>query len=244
MAILGRTRAVGEKMIEDIRKIVFYTTIVVQFIFFAFYGYSIYNNINKLTFLIIYASLLGLSAISFINFLITYNNSSKANKHFKRFLRVLKYLANGTMLVISAYEIIKFSGSNLSKIILIASALSLFVQVIFEFIRIFIEKYTELFIVSAQMDLQFVTNLMKIKEVKGNLLELIEDPLEAIANKHERKEQKPSKTEEYVNRLADEFDAKHKEKAKEHHQKRVDEQKKEIVEHIHTIKNFFKRDSK
>ena len=54
MALFENTRAVGTQMVEDVRKILFWTTIVVQCIFFAFYGYEIYVNYENIVFLIFY----------------------------------------------------------------------------------------------------------------------------------------------------------------------------------------------
>ena len=66
MAIAGRTRAVFSQMLDDIKRIVFVTNIIVQSIFFIFYGYSIYNNIDKIPFMVIYILLFMIASITFI----------------------------------------------------------------------------------------------------------------------------------------------------------------------------------
>ena len=54
MAFMGRTRAVADKLVKDIDKSIFWTTLVIQIFFFFFYGYSIYTNLNNTVFLVIF----------------------------------------------------------------------------------------------------------------------------------------------------------------------------------------------
>ena len=140
---------------------------------------------------------------------------------------------------------IKFGATDFNKIMIIVSGISLAIQIILEIVRKITSYYMDLFTTSIQMDLNFVLKLAKVREYKGNLLELLDLPLEVIANKIEGKQPELTETEIYLNELAEEFDKEVKEKTKENSQKNAETQKKEIVEHLSIIKNkIFKRKKK
>ena len=154
MVGLQNTKGICLKMIYDIRRIAFWTNIIVQSIFFIFYGYSIFDNVKNITLLIIYSILLVIAIMGLITYLITHIKKIKNPKRFTRTLRVLKYVANGTMIAFSIYELIKFGMGDFSKILLIISIMSLLLQIIIELIRLFIERYIELYMASLKMDLE------------------------------------------------------------------------------------------
>jgi len=235
--VLGRTRAVATKFLSDIKKLLFYTTIVVQCVFFTFYLYAIYNNIDKTIFLIAYSLLFLLAMIIFINHLITHKKSSKRINKFNRFLRVFKYFVNGSMLVINVCEMMNYTTTGTNKLLLILSAITLFVQIIIELIRVIAETYIELFITAVQMDFSFVSKLTKVKDVKGGFYELIDAPLAAIANKIENKQPELSENEIRVNKLAEEYSEEYKLKEKEERKTKTTQKKKQIIEHLNIIKN-------
>jgi len=258
MAIFGRTRGVFSNMVEDIKKITFWAHILVQVIFFIFYGYSIYANFDKIIFLISYISLFIISFTAFIIYLINHNKHLKQSRKFGRLVRVTKYLANGTMVVFNVVEMLTYPISDFSKIILIVSGISLLVQIIIEFIRIFIEKYADMFSRSLELDLEFINKFNKLKEVKGTFFEVLDAPLEAIANKLENIEPEVSKLDKKLNKIGKEFNEDLKEKKfqkklkkiqnkadiKKRSEENARQQKKEIVQHIKTIgKHMFKKKS-
>ena len=125
MVGLQNTKGICSKMIFDIRRIAFWTNIIVQSIFFIFYGYSIFDNVKNITLLVIYSILLIIAIMGFITYFITHIKKIKNPKRFTRTLRVLKYVANGTMIAFSIYELIKFGMGDFSKILLIISIMSL-----------------------------------------------------------------------------------------------------------------------
>ena len=237
MAILENTRAVGAQMVEDVRRILFWTTIVVQCVFFAFYGYEIYINTNNLVFLIFYSTLFSLSFITFINYLLTHNKNSRKLRSFKRFLRVFKYIVNGSMLAVNIVNIVKYPASDLTIILLTVSAISLFIQLIIEFVRIFAENYVDMFKVAIDKDFQFVKSLSKIKDVKGNIWALADAPLEFIANKLSKKETEKSKEEEKLEELNEKFQEERKMQRVQESKERVEKEKGELKEHFGIIKN-------
>ena len=246
---LGRSRAVLAKMLDDIRKIAFTVNIVVQIVFLAFYGYSIYNSINKWVFFAIYTCLLILSVIAFINTLATHN-SKKKKTGFERFLRVSKYFINGALLVVNAYQTLAFSGDSLSIILLIVSAISLVVQVIVEFVRIFIERYVALFAYSIDKDVGWLGDF--IEDPKGTLWTLVDQPFESLSDKIENKQRDVSPEEEKVETLYAEFAPKEKEREKDRNRQKKErsdriakEQKSELVSHIKTVfGSIFKKKDK
>lgn len=236
MALLGRTRAVGEKFLTDISKTVFWVNIVVQIVFFISYGFAIYSNIENVMILVLYAGLEVLALIGFINYLNT-NKKKNKNLKFERTIRIFRYLVNGMMLSVNVFEIIKYDTSDLSKILLVVSAVLLLAQIFLEFIRAFAEKYIELFMFSLQKDFEPLTMLGKIKEVKGNLFEIIDAPLEVIANRLESKPEEVNPVEEKVEKLYKDFEEKNKKEVRKRSHENAEKQKKEIVEHLSIIKN-------
>lgn len=240
---LLRTRAVANKLARDFEKALFWITLVVQVLFFFFYGYSICTNISNIIFLITYSLLGLLSIFNFIYVLVTHPyHKNEDVKKVKFITRIFKYLINGTMVGVNLFEVLKFGGTDFNKIIIIVSALSLGVQIIIEIASAIISHYMNLFLTSIQMDLGPILKISKLKEVKGNFYEILDLPLEAIANKMEGKEVELSETEIYINELTEEFDKTNKQKVKEKSHKNAEKQKKEIVEHLTVIKNkLFKR---
>lgn len=247
MAFMTKTKAVAEKMVNDIKKMVYYTTIFVQCVFFIFYAYSIYNNINHIVFLVTYCLLFVLSLIAFINYLVTYKKSYKEVKTFKRILRVGKYAINGFMILVNIYEIIKYANVGLNLILLIVSIISLFAQIIIEIIRVFAERYVELFIISAKSDLQGVIKIANLKNTKPTVYDVVNAPLKAIVKKieHRDEEEKVDELELEVNKLAEQRKIKDKQKKIENKITRKENKqktKKEIAQNAVVIaKSLFKK---
>lgn len=260
--MLDRTISVSIKMKEDLKRISFWTTIIVQIIFLFFYSYSIYKNVDFLLFLVIYIVLAVLSLLHFIYFLASNkSDNKKLVKKIKRVFRISKYLINGTMLGVNIYEMLKYGITDFNKVLLVVSGISLLVQVIIECARFFIEKYIELFQYSLKTDLKGIywakEKMDSVKEVKGNFFSLIDAPLEKLADKLEGKEKKVeevqlSKKEQYVEDLASKYrkeqnEAKEqkKQEQKQKSRERALEQKEELKEHLRVIKNsIFKSKSK
>ena len=164
-------------------------------------------------------------------------------------MRIIKYLTNGTMVVLNIIEMISFPTSDLTKILLIISGISLLIQVIVELIRIFIERYADDLTRSLEMDLAFFKGLSKLKEAKGTFFQVLDAPLEAIANKLENKKPEISKQDQKLNEIGKDFNEKLKEKkaqkkiqkiqekaeTKKRSEENTQKQKKEIGQHLRTI---------
>lgn len=151
--IFHRTLAVTNKLIKDIEKMLYWTTIVVQIIFFAYYGYSIYTNLSNIILLITYSLLLLLSTIAFIYYLVNYSDKAKNHvKIIKKRFRIFKYAINGSMLLLNLIELLRYGGSELAYMLIVLTALSLVIQIIVEFIRIFASEYISLFTIAFDKD--------------------------------------------------------------------------------------------
>ncbi len=241
--IFHRTLAVTDKLLRDIEKILYWTTIVVQCIFFAYYGYSIYTNLSNLTFLIIYILLLLFSTVGFIYYLSHYRDKAKENvKTVKKTFRIFKYLVNGSMLVLNMIGIIRYGGNDLAYVLIVFSSLSLIVQIIVELIRDFVSRYITLFSIALDKDTQFIRRLQDVKDYKGNFYGIVDAPLQVIAKKIETENLELSDNEKLVEELSNMRKEKRTYKIKSRHQENTRRQKDEIKEHLNIIKNrVFKR---
>ncbi|MGN1372601.1 MAG: hypothetical protein ACI4VK_00980 [Candidatus Coproplasma sp.] len=250
MAICNRTLAIANKLISDIKTIVFVVTIIVNCVFFLFYGYSIYINVDKTVFLIIYSLLAATALINFITYLARHKKEKDEKiSVFTRIVRIFRYVINASSLGVSIYQLVQFGATDFNKVLLIVSAVCLLIQIIVELVRVFIERYVDLFTTAFKMDFAI---LFKIGQVKGTLTELADAPLEALAKKltgNATEEQAVSETEQYIEELTVQYreDAKEKKATKKANVKQQSEenaakQRKEIVEHLRTIKDaIFKK---
>lgn len=246
MAFLGRTIAVGNKIVEDIKKLAHVITILVSILFIGYYTFSVIINLSNLFYLIIYSSFLCISLITFILYLTAYGKKNKS-KTFNRVLRIIKYVLNATMLSVNAYQAFTTPTSDLSIVLLIVSASALVLQILVEILRVCFEYYFSLLKTAVLMDFEFVSKFIKLKEQKPGIYGLINAPLEIIADKLQNKE--PERTEEqlFVDTLAEKYELvkKEKKKAQQEEQQSVVEtnakkQKAEIKEHFGIIREKLK----
>ena len=113
-----------------------------------------------------------------------YKKRKKQNKTFIRFRNFSKYFINFSMIVVVFIQLVKFGIDDFSKILLIVSTISLFIQIIVEFVRMLAERYINDFKNAIHEDFKY----FNLKNWKGNLLEFIEKPLGKVANKKLGKE--------------------------------------------------------
>lgn len=244
--ILNRTMGVANKLIEDIEKLLYYTTIIVQSIFFAYYGYSIYTNLNKLVLLLIFSLLFVLSVVGFIYFLLSYRKKSENHvKKVNKVFRIFKYVINGSMIILNLFEVTRYGGSEFAYMLIIFSSASLGIQIIVEFLRKFVTFYIDLFNIAFDKDFAFLKKIGDYKDVHGNLLRIVESPLGIIAKTKDINTQESTKNEHLVEMLA----AQNKEKAisrkKKKYQENAIKTKTEIKGHLTVVKNrIFKRKDK
>jgi len=242
--MLYRTRGVKDQFFQDVDKILYWTTIVVQSIFFGYYGYSIYTSLSNTLFLIIYALLLLLSTISFIHFLTSYSRKFNKNvKIFKKTFRVFKYIFNGSMISLNIIGILKFGGSDLAYILIVISTLSLIFQIVVEFLRGFVSNYIELITTAFERDTLAITSvknkLKNVANVRGNIYGAIDAPFEKLTTDRNTNIVELTSKEQLVDELGKKYkekltllkkDKKEK-KSKRRHAKSVKE-KGELKEHF------------
>jgi len=216
MEFFTNTRAVGSQLLKDVERILFWTTIVVQIIFFGFYGYSIYGNLDHLPLLITYIALTLLSLVNFIFYLVTHKKKKTSTiKNTKFFFRIFKYVINGSMLIIKTIDLIYYGGSDLDIILIAISGISLALQIILEIIRAFVKNYVDKFTVAFKQDIQPVMKVInapkQLKEAgikfKGKVgekvLDLVTSPISYFANKSN--ESKQTKKEQQIYDITDNF---------------------------------------
>ena len=239
--------SVFSNMLDDIKKFWFVSLIIFHGIFFTFYTYSIFTNLSNLLFLITYAILFILSILSFVLFLIKHKNKNHTHKKIVRHKNFLKYIVNTTMLIANIIELATLGIDDFSKIILIISSITLFAQIIIEFLKIFSEKYVKDLKFALEKDFGF----LNIKNWKSTSLKIIDAPLEKLATLKQDKElsKQEIKLEQHKQRYRDRtklqkpqkiLDKKRKhEEARKHEATRVNKEIAEIKSHLSTI---FKKD--
>lgn len=258
MAFAGKTRAVVLKMKSDLDIAVHIINILVSLFFIVYYGYSTYSNINNTIFLVINSIFLFLGIFGFIVYLMTYKKITKTTKVIKKIIGKMKYITKVVALVFNTIQLVKIGGSDLSLVLLIISAITIVGQLIIEIVIAYIKKYFDLLMLSVHQDFQFIFELGKIKEAKGNFFELLDAPLEAIANKLSPKKEEKVLTknekalEEIVGQYGEQIEKMDQEKKeakkkeiKERSEERAKLQKEEMKEHWNIIKSkMFKKKEK
>lgn len=240
--ILPRTFAVIDKLLKDIEKILYRTTIIVQLIFFGYYGYSIYSNLSNITYLIAYFLLLAFSTIGFIYYLVNYRiKGSNTVRTIKMSFRISKYVINGSMLLLNVFEIIRHGGSDIAYALVILSSISLVIQVMLEFIRGFATLYFDLFTIAVDKDTKFITKFKDVVDFKTHAYRLADSPLEVLTNNRSSKKTEPSKHERLVESLLTGYKEKKSNITKMRRKRNANLQKHEIKEHLTEIKSKFLR---
>lgn len=245
MIRMSKTMGVKEQFLQDIDRILYWTTIIVQLIFFGYYGYSIYNSLSNTTFLIIYSLLLVLSTITFIHYLQSYGQKIKKTvKVFKKTFRIFKYVINGSMIALNIIGIVRYGGNDLSYILIALSCVSLLIQIIIEFVRGFVSRYIELFYTAIVRDnewaIETYNKLGNLTNFKGHALGAINVPLELIVSDKTKNNVELTKDEKHV----DELEAKYKEKLALRKQNKKEEKKKEKVTRYKRIQDRKKSELK
>ena len=245
MAIMQRTRGLFSQIVSDVRKTVFWVNIIVQTIFFVFYGFSIYESIKNIPFLIIYSALLLISLIAYITNLVVYIKKLQKPKNFNRALRVFKYLANGTMLILNIVNMVRYGLADLNIILLAVSGISYIVQIILEFVRIYVEKYSDLIMLAIEQDLGVLKRIGEIADVKGNFLTMVNKPLEKVAGLFEKENAEENKKQKYINAKSKAYRDKLKAEGRERNAEKIRTAKSNISKNWKVIKeHLFKKKNK
>lgn len=185
--ILSKERLL--KALEITKKLLFITNVLVQSVFLVFYVYSIINNVLNLPFLIIYSILFLITATNFVRFLIVNIKHAAKPKIFYRVIRISKYATNLSLLGVNVYELIFLGAFLFDIVLLLSSAISLFIHVVIEIIRIVLEKR----VVELGHTIADKINVQKrkeqFKEAKSNFYKSVDKPLQSISNRLDGKNQ-------------------------------------------------------
>ncbi len=235
--------------------------IIVQIVFIALYSYSIYAYRN-------YGVLLGVNifllAISLVYFIFHVIAISAKNKKFKKVVKnkIKKSIVYTKLIIkmftigLSIYEVTKVAYTDLKLIMLIVAVVLFFVQIIFEAIKLLIEKYTKIIWQGIQMDYEELKNstayktITKVVDTCQNpvavLVESVNKPLKAVLKRTEKienqpqaleHEAEPNKTQRKIYQKADELEEIREQK------KQINEQKKtsRIIDAVEQFKNTVKK---
>lgn len=228
--LFPRTLAVIDKAIQDLARLLFVISVIVQILFIGLYGFKIWINWNHLLYLILYGVLAGLSLLGFGYYLLTYHHKTKPGvRGKKRMIRISKYAANLGMLIVNMVSFALNGASDLDIVLSLVSALFFLSEIVVEIILVFYERYAELLKVALGRDLE---SLELLSHPKNAILSAIDSPLESLANRSLGVEKTPdSPTESKVETLAEDYQAKHADKTAE----KTRNQKAQIKAHLRQI---------
>lgn len=244
MAVFGKTLSVLDKIINDISIFVHVITVIVSCIFLGVGAYNVIRNLGNIILLIIYAGLFAIALTTFILYLINYKKKKKNTKKIKKVLKYVKYVLRVALVSVNAYEILSVQPLtfNVETALLIWAAASLLTEFVSELTSFIISRYLALLKTAWEMDVEFFTTIGKMAEPQG-FYELIDAPLESIANKIQNKQPPPpTKEERYVNELAKAYEKTRKEikikkkaEAKRKRKEKITHAKNKIKDHLKII---------
>jgi hypothetical protein len=234
MVFFKRTSAVIDKTLDDLSRLSFDLAILVQVIFLGLYGFKIYASRDKAIFLILYSVLAGLSLLSFIFYLWSHNEKNFAVvMATKRSLRLGKYAANGAMIIVILVEFVITPVSDLDIVLSGLSIVSFALQIAFEFVRIFYEKYSVLLSRALEEDLE---KFSRLSDPQTSLLHAVDIPLASLAKKLQgNPQEEKDETDENIEGLTADFQARKKAERKAKKAERRGQEKTAIKTHFSSI---------
>ena len=235
------TRAVASKLLQDVKRILKVTTTIVNVVFVVFYLYEIYSNFNNLIFLIANCVLLSLLITVFIVDACKNKQNKKQTKQFKRAIRICRYTVKLAMLSVTLYNTLTYGADAIQIILFAISAISLFVNVLVEIAIPFVERYTEYFMASVQMDAGAVFKIVGALGNKHALLDLVPEMLADKIEKGNQTEENMTDAEQKVKEWGDNL----KQTLKEQKAARTNDEKSQLKQHLKVIGNhLFRRKKK
>lgn len=227
------TLALYHKIREDLNKIGYILTIIIQAFLLFYYSYSIYIHKDSIVYIVLYSILLTISILLFTEETIYQYKRSKVkedefketHKKKRNILKLCSLLTRFALLILSLIPIIQDTVSDFDKVITLALAILLVIQVCFIFVAYLINKY--------------LTWLKKALELDYNDSTLLH-PKKSIGNKFHNFAQSLDKKEddendEFMSMLNDQMEIDENQK-KEKEEKRKQELKSQRKEDIAIIK--------
>lgn len=229
------TLAVYHKIREDLKRLTFKVTILVQFFLFIYYSCTLYFRRHDLVYVILYSILLVISLLLFIEECLyqshrkTYEESEIKPEHRKKrlILKIISLSSKISLLVLSLITILQNKATDFEKVMTIALCIILLVQFILLFLARLINKYLSW--AKKAIELDYKESLLKSPS------QTFTDKLHDIATKLKKDEDKDEFHTIIQEQLKKDEDEKSRKKALDRLKKK--EQRKEDLK---TIKEHFK----
>lgn len=230
------TLALYHKIREDLNKIGFIITIIVQIFLFFYYSYSIYIHHTSIIYTVLYSMLLTISLLVFVEECIFQcKNKKEKNEELKldhkkkrTILKIISLISKVSLLVISLIPIIQNKVSDFDKVITLALAILLVFQFSFLFISFQLNKYLTWLKKAVELDLRD-TSFLK------NPNKIFSDKLHNFANSLKDE----SEDSEFLNIINDQL-INDEEKRKIKKEQKKKQRKNQISKDLLTIKEYFK----
>lgn len=231
------TLALYHKIKEDLNKIGFIITIIVQIFLFFYYSYSIYVHHLSIIYTVLYSILLTISILVFIEECIfQYKKRKEKNEELKidhkkkrSVLKIISLISKISLLIISLIPIIQNKVSDFDKVMTLALAILLVFQFSFIFISFELNKYLNW--VKKALELDYRESSFIVKGANKSF----SDKLHNFANSLKEENEDT----EFLNVINDQL-AIDEEERKDRKEKEKIERKKQRSEDISTIKEHFK----
>ena len=248
-----KTRAMLDKILQDINSLIFVSTILINILFSVFYAVSIISNVHNILLLCIYSVLALLSLVSFIYFIKTYNYKSKLEvKDTKKVFQYSKYIVNTSVIVVKLIDFCIYGANLLNLSVLIISAIFLAFQIILEIISLGVKFNIELLWKSFLMDIEpGMKTYSVLSDIPGTIIEAVDEGVNFVKNKivpnsqkvdkepekmtrsQKHKKQKEERQTQIINERAEEF----KKKLDEEKLQKEQDKKQKREHHLDNIKH-------
>ena len=168
MALFNHTIGTLQTILKEIKRFVFYSTLVIQLIFIAYHAVSI---AIPLGIILVHALLLAFSVAYLLVYLITHNMelSKEEKKKTKLTFKVSKYIINTASLVISLIWLANDvpEVTVITALPVITLAISIFVQLIGDLLSFVLSRYTKMLIEAFKADTKPITDVISFAKGSG-----------------------------------------------------------------------------
>ena len=190
------TQTAIKKVSDDIKKLVFATSLIIQILLIAYFGYAIYSGTGNLIANIVLSVL---SVGYFVFFIVTRNMNSKDELAIKKIAaRCVKYakLAIQMMTLVGVLYGAAIAIEDIGAIDVVLIALSLvcwIIQVVLEAVVIYVETQIEYIRLAIKSDIEYIA---KPVTVVGDAIKKITG--KSVENTDEKKSKKKAKLDQLV----------------------------------------------
>ncbi len=155
------TFALIKRIESDLNKIGYILTIVMQVCLFLYYSFAIYSHWGNWIYISLYFCLLVISILVFIEAVLyerkyrrkEHKEVKEKHKKLNRIFKIVGIVNKLALLVLSLIPIIQGNASDFDKVITVALAILILVQVAYLFFAYLLNKYLSLLLVAVQLDM-------------------------------------------------------------------------------------------